>query len=238
MFDMAVNEIRTEEQSELVPYWCLGEEQSVKIERIIPMYPVSKDEVNYQRLIKVLSLYRLTMGQTRQEELVNYLLENETADKSFINRLFINLSPYIRTNDVWRSKMKYREYVVFEKKRTVRQRRIDELQEKAIRLEKHLEELNCERTKIKKYEVIGMIVYHKKWGEGIITKLDDSYLTVDFDGMEKQMVMPDAFVDGFLYSEHQDFVENEKKRIVIDERIQFDKDKIDEIYKELDELII
>ena len=50
--------------------------------------------------------------------------------------------------------------------------------------------------------------------------------------------MPDAFVDGFLYSEHQDFVENEKKRIVIDERIQFDKDKIDEIYKELDELII
>lgn len=40
---MAAEEIRSEGQSELVPYWCLGKNQSVKIERIIPMYPVSKD---------------------------------------------------------------------------------------------------------------------------------------------------------------------------------------------------
>ena len=77
---MAVEEIRKEGQSELVPYWCLGQDQKVKIERIIPMYPVSKDEVNYQRLIKVLSLYRLTMGQARQEELVNYILESGFDD--------------------------------------------------------------------------------------------------------------------------------------------------------------
>ena len=76
LFAMAVEDVKEEGQSELVPYWCLGKNQNVKIERIIPMYPVSKDEVNYQRLVKVLSLYRLTMGQARQEELVNYLIES------------------------------------------------------------------------------------------------------------------------------------------------------------------
>ena len=53
---MAAEEIRNAEQPELVPYWCLGKTQAVKIERIIPMYPVSKDEVNYDRLKKILSV--------------------------------------------------------------------------------------------------------------------------------------------------------------------------------------
>ena len=39
------------------------------------MYPMSKDEVNYERLIKILSLYRLTLGQARQEELLEYLFK-------------------------------------------------------------------------------------------------------------------------------------------------------------------
>lgn len=97
MFAMAASEVRQTGQPELVPYWCLGKNQQVKIERIFPMYPVSKDEVNYQRLIKVLSLYRLTMGQARQEELVNYILESGFDDKEYLRSLFINLSPYMRT---------------------------------------------------------------------------------------------------------------------------------------------
>ena len=96
MFAMAAEEMRREGQSELVPYWCLGKEQNVKIERIIPMYPMSKDGVNYHRLINVLSLYRLTMGQARQEELVNYILESEFDDEEYLQGLFINLSPYVR----------------------------------------------------------------------------------------------------------------------------------------------
>ena len=48
LFAIATKEIRTDEQSDLVPYWCLGKDQKVKIERIVPMYPVSKDEVNYE----------------------------------------------------------------------------------------------------------------------------------------------------------------------------------------------
>ena len=96
LFETAAAEARSAGKSELVPYWCAGENQSVKIERIVPMFPFSKDEVNYQRLIKVLSIYRLTMGQARQEELVNYILNSEFDDKE-IHSLFFDLSPYSRT---------------------------------------------------------------------------------------------------------------------------------------------
>lgn len=110
LFSMAENEIRSSDQSELVPYWCLGKNQKVKIERIIPMYPVSKDEVNYQRLIKILSLYRLTMGQARQEELVDCFLKNGIKDCD-IKELFINLSPYVRTDNAWKEMMAKRKSV-------------------------------------------------------------------------------------------------------------------------------
>lgn len=67
----------------------------VKIERIVPMYPFSRDEIAYQRLIKILSLYRLTLGQARQEELLEYIFKNcENTDD--LKELFINLSPYFK----------------------------------------------------------------------------------------------------------------------------------------------
>ena len=80
--------------SDLIPYWCLtGEEtETVKIERIVPMYPMSQDRMRYLRLIKILSLYRLTLGQPRQEELIE-LLNKEITDVANDN-LFIDLSPF------------------------------------------------------------------------------------------------------------------------------------------------
>ena len=92
MFEAAKAENQSE-QSELVPFWCFGKKQRVKIERLVPMYPMSKDEVNYERLIKILSLYRLTLGQARQEELLEYLFR-EFADTSKLKDLFIDLSPF------------------------------------------------------------------------------------------------------------------------------------------------
>lgn len=80
-------------QSELVPFWCFGEGQEIKIERIVPMYPMSKDGISYDRLIKILSLYRLTLGQARQEELLEYLFR-ECDDPAELKKLFIDLSPY------------------------------------------------------------------------------------------------------------------------------------------------
>ena len=92
MFEAAEKE-REPGQSELVPYWCFGKNQSVRIERIIPMYPVSKDEIIYERLIKILSLYRLTLGQAKQEELLEYLFK-EIKNPEELKKLFINLSPF------------------------------------------------------------------------------------------------------------------------------------------------
>ena len=82
-------------QSDLVPFWCFGENQEVKIERIVPMYPMSKDEISYARLIKILSLYRLTLGQARQEELIEYILR-ERKDIDELKKLFIDLSPFTK----------------------------------------------------------------------------------------------------------------------------------------------
>ncbi len=82
------------ELSQLYPYWCLAENQKIKIERIILDYPNSRDKENYEQLMKILYNYRLTLGQPNQEELSRYL------DKQYSGKiskdLFINLSPYFR----------------------------------------------------------------------------------------------------------------------------------------------
>lgn len=81
---------------DLIPYWCLpaeGEHQT-KIERYVPMYPFSQDQLRYARIIKILSLYRLTLGQPRQEELLP-LLDKEVTEES-VQALFMNLSPFYR----------------------------------------------------------------------------------------------------------------------------------------------
>ena len=102
MFEAADKEWRidsTTDYSEMVPYWCLPKEIIRKygdileyIERIVPLYPMSIDEIRYKRLIEVLSLYRLTMGQPRQEELLQ-LLEGKVTKEQMQDLLF-DLSPY------------------------------------------------------------------------------------------------------------------------------------------------
>ena len=83
---------------DLVPYWCLPDldGESVKIERIVPMYPFSQDQLRYNRIIKTLSLYRLTLGQPRQEELIT-ILDKELAEVQD-GDLFMNLSPFYHTS--------------------------------------------------------------------------------------------------------------------------------------------
>ncbi len=81
--------------SEMVPYWCLPDNYPYKyqIERIVPMYPFSQDKTKYDRLINVLALYRLTLGQPRQEEMIN-ILNREDLTNEQIEELFFDLSPY------------------------------------------------------------------------------------------------------------------------------------------------
>lgn len=96
MFHRALVMEKTKGCSDLIPYWGLREsEDMIKIERIVPMYPFSRDEQAYERLIKILSLYRLTLGQARQEELLEYIFRN-CEDPESMKKMFINLSPFYR----------------------------------------------------------------------------------------------------------------------------------------------
>lgn len=100
LFEEAKRIEKTTGSSDLIPYWGLKEtEDMIKIERIVPMYPFSQDELAYERLIKILSLYRLTLGQSRQEELLEYIFQNcEEPEK--LRSMFINLSPFYREKEV------------------------------------------------------------------------------------------------------------------------------------------
>ncbi len=96
MFEEASRVEKQDESSDLIPYWGLREsDDMVKIERIVPMYPYSRDGLAYERLIKILSMYRLTLGQARQEELLEYLFKN-CDDPNKLKDLFINLSPFYK----------------------------------------------------------------------------------------------------------------------------------------------
>ena len=92
MFEAAEAE-KGEHQSDLIPFWCFGNDQVVKIERLLPFYPMSRDENNYAHLIKILNYYRLTLGQPRQEELLEYVF-SEVKDAEKLKQLFLNLSPF------------------------------------------------------------------------------------------------------------------------------------------------
>lgn len=100
MFERASEELKGN-NPEMVPYWYLplNDEhfKNIKtemIERIVPMYPMSEDESRYSRLIKVLSLYRLTMGQPRQEELLQ-MLDGKISPEQ-MKQLLFDLSPFSR----------------------------------------------------------------------------------------------------------------------------------------------
>ena len=80
--------------SEITPFWCFSKNQQVKIERIVPLYPFSRDKIAYDRLLKLLSLYRLTMGQARQEEILNAILTNNPDTDQLTKDLFISLCPF------------------------------------------------------------------------------------------------------------------------------------------------
>lgn len=96
MFAEASRKEKTKGSSDLIPYWGLSEKEDdmVKIERILPLYPFSRDEVRYDRLIKILALYRITLGQARQEELLDSIISNAELDN--LDELFINLSPFYK----------------------------------------------------------------------------------------------------------------------------------------------
>jgi hypothetical protein len=101
LFEVAdLHERQATGKCELVPYWHV-ETDTVKIERVIPLYPYSKDQGQLTKILKTLAVYRLAFGQPRQPELVEHLLKHEFSSaemKQICETLMIDLSPIKRSS--------------------------------------------------------------------------------------------------------------------------------------------
>ncbi|MCC9138705.1 DEAD/DEAH box helicase family protein [Pontibacter silvestris] len=76
---------------DLVPCWHVEPVNGITIDRIVPLYPFSKDIDKFYNMLKVLAYYRFTFGQPRQEELIQVIQNFD--DPAAIQELMINLSP-------------------------------------------------------------------------------------------------------------------------------------------------
>ncbi|MBO5865417.1 MAG: helicase [Bacteroidaceae bacterium] len=100
MFDAAARELKGN-HSDMVPYWCLPMDKIAAedkkdwtyIERRVPLYPFSIDNQKYKRLVDMLALYRMTLGQPRQEDLLRLLSQLELDDETK-RELTIDLCPF------------------------------------------------------------------------------------------------------------------------------------------------
>ena len=102
IFKLAGKEAKAKGFCELVPYWSIPQDMlnaiegtdKEHIESIVPLYPLSMDYDRYRHMKSVLRLYRLTMGQPRQEELLEMFKDIPEEE---IDKLLFNLSPIKRT---------------------------------------------------------------------------------------------------------------------------------------------
>ena len=103
LFALARERERSGNKCDLVPYWHLDCANGNTIERIVPLHPFSKDIDKLRYLLSVLTFYRLTFGQPRQEELVETFIQtgmDKEAIDTLISKLLINLSPIANTKMV------------------------------------------------------------------------------------------------------------------------------------------
>ena len=84
---------RPADELDLVPYWVFP--GRAKIERHVPVLPLSRDNDRLDVLRRSLAVYRMVFGQNRQEDLLAYLLANMPAAQidELARELCINLEP-------------------------------------------------------------------------------------------------------------------------------------------------
>lgn len=81
--------------TDLVPFWH-SPSGSSQIERVVPAMPFSQEVSRLDEILRILSLYRLSFGQPRQQELVENLLKRNYSEEDLaeIRRaLLIDLAP-------------------------------------------------------------------------------------------------------------------------------------------------
>lgn len=93
MFAAAERAVRDHKSREIEPYWIY--EGSAKIERQLPILPLSREVDRLIRLRKSLAVYRLAFGQPRQEDLMAILQDRVPPDRleELVHELRIDLSP-------------------------------------------------------------------------------------------------------------------------------------------------
>ena len=81
---------------DISPYWVFNEAgASARIERYVPVLPLSSDASKLARLLKDVAAYRLSFGQPRQEELLNFLEGRIPAAEleAIVQRIRVDLTP-------------------------------------------------------------------------------------------------------------------------------------------------
>jgi len=80
-------------ENDLVPYWLFPGE--AKIERHVPALPFSREVERFYGLRRALAIYRMVFGQSRQEDLITYLLFQIPEDErgKIVTELQVDLSP-------------------------------------------------------------------------------------------------------------------------------------------------
>lgn len=94
MFESAA--ARSDTDGELQPCWVFHPDGApARIERHIPILPLSRDASKLDRLLRAVATYRLSFGQPRQEELIRYLAGRIPDDEvaAIIDRLKVDLTP-------------------------------------------------------------------------------------------------------------------------------------------------
>ena len=90
MFELA----KQERGTDLKTFWLFETEGGARIERRVPLLPLSRDEIHLQRLKRGLALYRLVFGQPRQEELLTHLGDlSEEQRQEAVAKWRIDLTP-------------------------------------------------------------------------------------------------------------------------------------------------
>jgi hypothetical protein len=82
-------------ESDLIPYWVYPLDGGARIERHVPLIPLSQDADRADALRRSLALYRMAFGQSRQEDVVRYLLAHVPAEEvaGVAAEMCIDLSP-------------------------------------------------------------------------------------------------------------------------------------------------
>ncbi len=94
-WEVLFSKARLQRKGDLLTYWLFETEGGARIERRVPLLPMSRDGAKLARLKRGLALYRLVFGQPRQEDLLAHLsdrLPPEDIDR-VVSEWRIDLSP-------------------------------------------------------------------------------------------------------------------------------------------------